>query len=383
MDFIKKIFICILLLFPLGEIIRFDLGNGLFIKPIDILVVVFAIFWLAFKYFKKQNVKNQKILGPVLLFSLTGFLSLLIHNIQLSLIEFINSSLYLLRWMAYASLFFAVLDFNSEFRKKISKLLVVAGGAIVGLGYIQYFFYSDLHNLTYLGWDEHMYRMFSVFLDPNFAGAFFVLFFLFLSKLFLKRVSVPIGILTILTLIATFLTFSRSALIALILGSSVLFVMENRKHLVLLLFLTIAIFFSISSRYFNIENLNLFRVISSEARVETSRNALIVIRDNPVFGVGFNAYKYYQYKYGFRDKKNVKSHADASPDNSFLFVLVTTGIVGFAFYLLLWFRILRFASPLIMASAVSIFADSMFINSLFYPFVMMWLWIIIGLRENK
>lgn len=382
MGILKKIFILVLFLFPLGEIIRIDLGNGIVLKPIDIGVgfLVFALF--VSKLIRRQKVKQPYIFVPMMLFVLTGFFSLIVNSIDLSISEFLTSFSYSLRWAAYTGIFFVVYDFDREFKKNISKLLIIVGSLIVGLGYIQYFFYSNLRNLYYLGWDEHMHRMFSVFLDPNFAGAFFVLFFLFLVSIFLKNKSVLIGLLLILTLGAIFLTFSRSAMIMLIVSSSLLFVLMNKKKWIAILLGLIFLVLSASSKYFNIENINLFRIVSSEARLETAKKAIGIIKDHPVFGIGFNAYRYAKLGYGLkRDNVGTISHADAGVDNSILFILATTGVVGFLFYGIMWIRILKTTSVLAVASIIGIFIDSLFVNSLFYTYIMFWLWVIIGLGE--
>lgn len=384
MDIFKIIFILVLFLFPIGEIIRIDFGNSIVLKPIDIGVVLVVFFWLIIKLKKKEEIKQKNILLPVLLFIISAFFSLVINYSSLSLNQFFVSSAYLVRWIFYAGIFFVVSDFNREFKKRISGLLILVGSIIVGLGYVQYFFYPNLKNLFYLGWDEHKYRMFSVFLDPNFAGAFFVLFFIFLISSYFRNKNKLIGLFSILTLGAVFLTFSRSALIMLIVSSSLLFILSNKKIWIGLLFGITFLVLSISSKYFNIENINLFRIVSSEARIETSRNAIKIIEDHPVFGVGFNTYRYAQLDYGFRqDKSKIVSHADAGADNSILFVLATTGAVGFFFYGFVWFKILKTANALIIASVIGILIDSLFINSLFYTYIIFWLWVIIALKENN
>lgn len=386
MDILKKIFIITIFLFPLGEVMRINFGNGTVIKPLDIGIVFLIATWLVFKFSRKQKIKQFRIFIPIILFTVSGFLSLIINSVSLSLNELFISFSYLLRWVAYAGIFFVICDFDNDFKKKISSLLIIAGSLIVGLGYFQYFFYSSLKNLFYLGWDDHMYRMFSVFLDPNFAGAFFVLFFLFLVSIFLKKKSNLIGLLAILTLGAVFLTFSRSALIMLVVSSSLLFMLMNKKIWILILLGIVILILSMSSSYFNIENINLFRVVSSEARIETAKNAIKIIQDYPIFGVGFNAYRYAQFRYGFRNEADVISHADASPDNSFLFVMATSGLVGFIFFAFLWFRILKQNmgnNPLATASVVGIFVSSLFINSLFYAYIMFWLWVVLSLKENN
>lgn len=387
MDLLKKLFILILLLFPLGEIIRINLGSGFIIKPLDIGVGILVLSWLIFKILKKQKVKQVDMLLFIILFTLTGLFSLVANNLQLTPNEFFISFSYLLRWIAYAGIFFVVCDFDKKFKKRASNLLVFVGFLIVGMGYVQYLFYPSLKGLFHLGWDEHMYRMFSVFLDPNFAGTFFVLFFLFSINIFLNKKNTLNGLILILTLCAVFLTFSRSALIMLIVSSSLFFILKNKKKWIALLFGIILLAVIASSRYFNIENINLFRIVSTEARLETARNAITIIKDHPVFGIGFNAYRYAQLYYGFRNSKSsIVSHADASPDNSFLFILATSGLVGFVLFSFLWFSLLRYNiknNPLLISSVVGVFVTSLFINSLFYPFIMMWLWIIIAVKESK
>lgn len=382
MNFLKKIFILVIFLFPLGEIIRINLGNNIVLKPIDIGVGCLVLFWVIYKVIKKKIMK-EKLTAPILFFIIMAIISLFINYQHLSIDQFLSSLLYLIRWIVYTGIFFVVSDFDKEFKKKIVSLLIIVGSLIVVVGYVQYFFYSSLKNLFYLGWDEHMHRMFSVFLDPNFGGAFFVLYFLFITKLFLEKKNILMGALLITTLGAIFLTFSRSALISLIVSSILLFVLINKKMWIVFVLLTIIIVALISSRYFNIENINLFRVVSTEARIETSRNALVIIQDNPIFGIGFNSYRYVQIDYGFRNENAKLSHADAGVDNSILFIMATTGILGFISYIFMWFKILKTASILCIVSIVGIFIDSLFINSLFYTFIMFWLWTIIGLKENS
>ena len=176
----KKIFTAILFLFPLGEILRLDFANGVSLKPLDIGVGIIVVLWAIFKMAKKEKIKQKRVYVPILLFAGSGALSLLINYSNLTINQFFISLTYLVRWVAYAGIFFVVSDFDKEFKERILKLLIVIGSLIVASGYLQYIFYPNLRNLFYLGWDEHMYRIFSVFLDPNFAGAFFVLFFLFL-----------------------------------------------------------------------------------------------------------------------------------------------------------------------------------------------------------
>lgn len=379
----KKIIVFALFVFLLGEIVRLDFGGGLVLKPLDIGVGIAALFWMIPKIVRKKRIIPNRIFVSGLLFAGSGALSLLINYSTLTLNQFFVSAMYLVRWIAYAVIFFVVWDFDKSFKEKIKRLLIFVGSIVVFLGYLQYFFYPSLRNLYYLGWDEHMFRMFSVFLDPNFAGAFFVLFFLFAVNMFIKNKNILIGIISALTLGAVFLTFSRSALIMLIISSGVLLTLMNKKKLIIWLLVIVLSVLMLSSKYFNIENINLFRIASSEARLEAARDAISIIKNNPIFGVGFNAYRYAQVRYGFRNEESqIVSHADSGTENSFLFVIATTGLVGFVLLIFLWFRILKndlADRPLVIASTAGVFIDSFFVNSLFYPFIMFWLWIILAL----
>jgi len=399
MGILKLLFIFTILLFTFGEVIRVPVAL-LSIKLIDIGIVVLASYWVLFSIKNLKKVKISKKLGvPILIFFAIALLSLLLNSRFLNINGLFVSSLYLVRWIAYASIFFIIPIFNSSFKKKIKNLLVFAGFLIVVLGYIQYFLYPNLRNLYYLGWDEHLYRLFSVFLDPNFAGAFFVLYFLFVLNILIdsfkkqaRFFSLFFGIISFLTLIAIYLTYSRSALLMLITGSFVFLLLHTRKSFsisIVIIFLLITL---LLPKVNKTEGTNFFRIASSEARLGSAKQSIEIFRQNPIFGVGFNAYRYAKSRYGFRPSMLEESHADAGTDNSFLFLLATTGIVGFTAYLYMWFKILKIniRSKLLIASVSALFVDSLFINSLFYSFLMFWMWTLVGflpagrqVRENK
>jgi len=86
----------------------------------------------------------------------------------------------------------------------------------------------------------------------------------------------------------------------------------------------------------NVENMNLFRRTSSLARLNNYSTAIKIITGHPLLGVGFNSYRYVKEMYIKPGLGNIPSHADAGLDNSFLFILATTGIIGLLAYLFLW-----------------------------------------------
>lgn len=403
---LKIIFVIFLGLLSLGEIVRFDLGNNFSIKPVDIAAVILFTAWIP-QAFKKWGIESDKLFTPILSVVAIMCISLVINIKNFSGSEIFVGISYILRWILYVSLFFIVKDFSKKFKEKIIYLLLVVGALFTMLGFIQYFFYSNLRNLYYLGWDEHMYRMFSTFLDPNFAGAFFVLFFIFsLSILlyFFKNNRIEriwlMGLVVFFSLISIFLTFSRSALIMLF-SSMIIFSILTKKIYWIFGFALISfVFILISSKSFNVENINLFRIASAEARIDSAKIAVLIIKNNPLFGIGFNTYRYAQIRYGFRNQINSNvSHADAGTDNSFLFITATAGIIGLIFYLNLLWAILKktyvnykkykdkdiqkYIGLIIVASVGGIIVDSFFINSLFYSFILIWMWVLLGLTESN
>ncbi len=408
MSILKFIFIIFLGTFCLGEVIRFDLGNNISIKPVDIAAIILFLTWTPHVFKKwKKDVRSNSLFIPIISIVIVMFVSLLFNIKNFSGNEIFVGLSYILRWILYMSLFFVVKSFPNKFKEKIVYLLLGIGAVITFFGFIQYFFYPNLRNLYYLGWDEHIHRMFSTFLDPNFAGAFFVLYLTFLTGMllfFLKnnktKQALFMGFISVFTLTSVYLTYSRSALIMLFVSAFIFLTLIKKIRWLIVIIGVSMLFILISSRNYYIENINLFRTASAEARIDSAKVVIEIIKNNPFFGVGFNTYRYAQIKYGFRSAVGSSiSHADAGTDNSFLFILATTGIVGLIFYLNLLREILKrtylnhkkftdhniqkYIGIIIISSVGGIIFDSFFVNSLFYSFVMIWMWILLGLIENN
>lgn len=399
---LKFLFFLMLIVFPFGELGRYVFPQFLTFAPLllnDVLVGSVILTWGVKKIRERNRIKNH-LLVPILLFSSLGLFSLLINSQYLSGSAFLTSFLYLIRWIFYSLLFFVVYDFSKYLRQRIIMTLFIEGMLIVLAGYIQFFFYQNLRNLYYLGWDEHLYRMFSTFLDPNFAGTFFVLQFMFTIFLFYRTVfekqhiyKIFLGVSGLLTVGAVYLTYSRSALLMLFVSLvTFLLLLKKGKYAVLVLtFIVLGIFFSPKS--FQTEGTNIFRIASSEARIESAQKAIAIFQKSPFIGIGFNAYRYAQNRYGYlTDNYWQTTHAGAGTDNSFLFVLATTGIMGFLAYMYLWISFIKSLLNnrgekesvfpyMIFSCIIGLFINALFINSLFYIFIMEWLWIMLGAKE--
>lgn len=392
-------FIIILLAsgFVLGQIARIQIGNIAF-TALDLAVIVSCVIWVARivlgkKYLVGLSRITQLFWGVVGV----GLVSLLLFSPHLSLLQFFTALLYPIRLLLYISLYYQARELKGEDRRFTFIVMLISGSLVVLLGFIQLMFYPALRNLYYLGWDEHLYRMFSTFLDPNFAGAFFVLFSLFAVDMSLRikrRVQkMTVGGLALASFIAVFLTYSRTGFIMLIVGLAIYLLLYLQKKVAL--FALIACFFVlILVSNTKIEGLNPFRTASTDARLNSASHALAIIQKYPFVGVGFNAFRYAQVEMGYRQEYTLlQNHADAGTDNSYLFVLATTGIlggllfIGFIFYSLRdLYRQARsgyFPSRSLFAGFVSVLVGTLFLNILFYPVIVGWLAVQTGLIRDK
>ncbi len=401
MVILELIFSLFILSLPSAEVIRFQYSNGVAISLNDIFLGILVFYWLIYRIKnKKFNLRNDRLMKPIFVFPAIGLIALVFNFTDLKLSEFFVSFLYLLRWVMYALIYFIVRDFGKKFKEKVPYLLFVSGSIIVFGGYIQYFLYPNLRNLYYLGWDEHLYRMFSSFLDPNFAGAFFVLFFMLTVGLvysFLKKKafikSFVFSVMGLLTFIAVYLTYSRSALITLIIATAVFLFIIGRRRVIALSVIGLLLIVFLLPRSFQTEGTNFLRVASGEARIQSLQLGFNIFAKNPVLGVGFDAYRYAQNRYGIISGQDWQTtHSGAGTDNSFLFVLATTGVIGFTAFIYLLFFLFKYAkenfktnmlSVVLFSSLAGLIFDSFFINSLFYVFIMEWVWVLLGLIESK
>lgn len=393
MGILTIILSCIFIfLFPLGQLARIDFGNGVAVTPTDVAVGFAAIVIWIVLFLKKKNIPHIfRYLGGFLLIGLIG---LVFQIFTISTREWLVSFLYLLRFLSYASMGLGVTVLSQKHKKMLWKVLLVAGGIVVGGGYLQYFLYPSLRNLIYAGWDPHLYRMFASFLDPNFAGPFFAVYFLIvLHEAFTQKTKMHrliFFLASILTFFAVILSFSRGAYLVLGAGFLVyLFYKGYRKIAFSIPVGIILLGFLFAFFVPRGEGKNLLRTVSTDARLLSVESATTVFLKNPIVGVGFDSFRYAQYRYHLLTGSDwQQSHSGAGTNNSFLFVLATTGILGGAFYVYFWFVLMHLTwgklkkkephGVLFISLWVTFLVSGLFENTLFYPSIMLWLWILVG-----
>ncbi|PIP74318.1 MAG: hypothetical protein CO135_02460 [Candidatus Levybacteria bacterium CG_4_9_14_3_um_filter_35_16] len=383
--------ILIIIFLPLGQIAKFDLGFKASVTAFDIGLLFLVFFWIFYCLFRKKKIKAA-LTKPIILFVSVCFVSLLLNTRGITMEQLLVSVSYLFRWALYSIVYFIAVSLNKDKKKGITAYLFYSGIIILFLGFIQVFFYPSLKNLYYLGWDEHMYRLFSSFLDPNFTGIYFVvIFFLGIYLYFLKNKKRYI-VLCILLLIGIFLTYSRTALVTLLLSTASFLVISNRKKIIIPIVLLVFLVTLLFPKTFKSEGTDYFRFFSVNARISSMQHGLKIFIDHPFFGIGFNSYRYFQEKYGFElTDYTIPSRAAAGVENSFVFILATTGIVGVISYLFILFKMFKLTllnkskilPKITFSILIGLIGSSMFINSLFYTFIMFTLWVIVGITENN
>jgi len=375
-----------LVLFPFGQLVRLPLKLGgipeVNFYLTDIIVGLLGGIGVirAIGAVREKKYKLPVLAKPMIIFLGVTALSLVVNIPFFQEGEILVGGLYWLRLAAYFG--FYLLIYLSDW-SNLSDLLLVCGGAVAFFGLGQYFLWPDLNAFKYVGWDPHYYRLAGTFLDPNFTGIILVLSLILLLDLFKKK-KVTFYFLLFTFYFSLALTYSRASWLAFLGGMGSWFCLKWGKKgiraIIFIIFITV-ITIIILPRGKGGEGVKLERTSSVFSRIGSWRQALIIAKDHPILGVGFNTYRYVQKKYGFLGEDWQTSHAGGGADNSLLFVLATSGGLGLLGLLGLLGKILLVSfkkSRLVFASLIAVLFHSFFNNTLFYPWVMGWLAIILG-----
>lgn len=349
----RIIAIILFTVFPFGQLLRFELGNGIVLHINDILVGIIGFCGLV-----RIPMVNSSLKKVLIIWVGIAWLSL-----------FLNFNfwgvLYLVRWIVYAGLYFFFYDFiDADFlRQGLQRAILLV--ALVGLG--QYMLMPDTRFLAASHWDDHSFRVIFTFLDPGFTGIILVLGLL--SQFWEGK---WLGIIYTVMI----LTYSRATYLAYLAG--VVFIALSRRALRVLGLALVIFVFSITllPRSYG-ESTNLRRENSLVARLKNWQQAISIWQNSPLLGVGFGNYQYYSGASFF-------SHSKSGSDSSILTVLATTGILGLLAYLWLLMKMWQAGNKnlLFKAGFVAVLIHSWFNNTLFYPWVMEWLWITLALTGN-
>lgn len=396
---LKWLFYFCVFTLSLGQLVSIFKGGDANLYIFDFVVGAFCACGLFYFLTIEKKLVFPKYSIPFLFFILTALVSLVRVFPNYSNTEWLISGSYLLRWVVY--FLSGVVVFNMKGNKMIDKSEIikafVCSAVFVSIaGFIQLALLPDFEVLDKsLGWDPHKNRLASTFFDPNFVACYLVLVLaLVFSGVTPNEREGPqhgpsrtLGMTrwymaTAIILTAIFLTFSRSGWLMLGIVIFIYGIFKSRWLLPLSLFVIFLAYFAVPRVQTRIAGTT-DPADSARFRVVSWQNTLQIARDNWFLGTGFNTFRYVQKDYGFLDPDTFLEHGGAGSDSSLLFVLATTGVFGFLFY------ILGFALPLfgtwdlvLGALLAGLFVESQFINSLFYPQIMFLLFSVLYLNRS-
>jgi O-antigen ligase len=376
------------LLFGQLGAIPFSPGSYVYLHDIFAVILVGATI---LRVFQKKKFETGRFLFPIGAFIGISFFALLMNVGHLLWSDVFHGSFYLVRWILYASLYFVVL--NTAKPKFWIQMLCLFGFAFTVLGLLQFLLYPMLANLTYLGWDPHYYRLFSTILDPNYASLLIVLTML-LGTVYWDIWPTWATIVINGTLVtALVLTYSRSGLLSFIISGFVYMFLTKRYKILILFGAFILLFLFIPRSPFDVTSM--FRKTSSFARINNYVTSWEMVKQSPVIGFGFNTIRFLQLRNASVEVKNLVSRAGAGIDNSLLFLLATVGFAGASLYGWLVYRMFSISSFVLknnkegkaiaitlLSSLAAILVHSNFNNSLFYAWILIWVWILVGVVER-
>lgn len=370
--------------------VAFFLGNYVkpsFISP-DIrfslldLSVVLIIFTTLYRSPRNliADIGRVFTFKPAWMFILAGLTSLLMAIPRYGWTATLAGSLYLFRWGAYAIVLPAALV--PYVKKKEWGLLMWPGLIVVATGIFQYVFSPDIRHLAVSEWDPHYYRIVGTLLDPGFVGILYVFTLINIYLHEWKHIVLK-WIAWFSAYLALGFTYSRSSFMAFL--AAMTFIAYKKKSWKLgigMWVLMIATIFLLP-RTPDGEGVKLERTSSIRARLVNWQRSITIFMDHPVFGVGFNVYRYAQREYEFLDDdKWLKSHAGAGADSSLLFVGATTGIIGLVTYGFYLYRLWKIGNEELRSVVVALLVHSWFLNSLFYTFILAWLAILVAVHTK-
>lgn len=335
----QYLLIALMLSLGFGQLLRLETGIGpVFVH--DILLVFVVLLSLG-----KVRVSNLPLGLKVFM---TGLMLGWIRALSLyPLTSLLTPFFYSLRLLSYLALYLLL----ERSQVKIEgTYLRIAGAITLVIGLIQYLFFPDMRLFEYLGWDDHLNRVSLPHYDPTFTAAMLGMCALLNP---MTRPSSPlaygVGIL---------LTYSRSIWISLLLTLPLLI---KKKSILLVTICCLLFIIAVLPRRFG-EGNNLGRTYSIISRLESDWSYIDKHGWDLLIGRGMNTLPLDKQQSEYPD------HA-TGPNNSYLYLLATTGIIGLSGWLLFLRSLYRTTlhQPLIVFVGIA----SLFNNVMFYPFTLL------------
>lgn len=410
----KSLLLLSFLCSSLGQVLRISVFDRIGIMPGDFLAIILFFLYVISVLKEKKNVLNIKFFLPVFFFFSWALFTLIfsIGNLGLNTSESFLGLAYFGRTLAYFSYLFIFMDIIKNKKELIfwKNIFFISLFIIVLLGFFQLKLFPSFYELRMheTGWDPHIGRMLSTWFDPNYLGGFFAFCIPFIASEIKKTWQIKnkkqsfllLGLLVI-TLIAIMMTFSRSALLALLVSGFIFALLVDRR-LILIGGIIIAISLISSER---LQERSLDAIVSAKALFTESEKTLDPTarlrikswqigwklgQQFPITGVGFNNLKTVQKK---EWSMMSKSHAGSGVDSSLLTVFASSGYLGLMFFIYFYLKIFAEAlgakgknklwNQALIASLCGLFAHAVFVNSMFFSLFLPFLFLSIAIAQKK
>jgi O-antigen ligase len=409
----------LLLLSPItGELLRIPLfGFDLF--PSDLIIPVLLVVWAIDKIRNDRILRLGRVGKSILFFLLVLIVTYCINLFRFDPGEMVSAGAYLARYALYLSVAFVTFDLlQREKHHRFTKLILVCLGAsfllVSILGFLQLVYYPSFFDLemNLEGWDPHIGRLLSTWFDPNYVGGFFAFISALLISLALhyrqahdRRRFLGISVLSLIGLVALYFTFSRSAYLAFLVALGILALLKFRKLLVAAVAI-ILLAFCLSSRVQErtieaVDSGKAFLGLNSQIPLDPTAElrlwswsfATEIISEHPWVGIGYNRYKY---EINDRGHALLEDHAASGSDSSLLTLWATGGIFALLSFLAIGFvatvttlrrswkrHDLKSALDVgLLAGFGGMMVHSIFVNSLLYPLIMVYLLVGLGMMDE-
>jgi hypothetical protein len=375
------LFFLTLFIFPLGQLVRLPLNlPGLNIYVQDIMIGIIALIETLLLIKEGKKASKIKFFKHILTINIVLIFSWVINLHRWGIKESLIGLMYLVRWIAYSSLFLTAHRL-SRFKKNIksiSIILILSGFAVSVLGLIQYLYIKDLRFLRYFSWDDHYYRLIGPFIDPAFTGIIICLGLL-LTILKLKKNLVYYTII-FTNISAIFLTYSRSTYLALFSGLLLVGIEKKAIRKITPIVIVILIIIKLLPSQFG-ESTKLTRISTIFYRIDNYKSAVKIIKNNPVLGVGFNNVHLIKEEEGYFLKDKYLTNSRSGFDNSILSLWIMSGIAGVISLLVFGLKLIK--NNFLAIFFIPILIHSLFSNTIFYPWAMIWFWILLGVFKDE
>ena len=247
--------------------------------------------------------------------------------------------------LKYLAIYYLLVNFFcSKKRLLILTWVMIISGTVYSLWYVIYFYFflgNDISTrMVLFPYRDYIY-VFALLLSINHLPR--------KNKWFIR--TIPI-ICIFLTTTATLLSQTRNALLAIVLGLCMYFFKYKKSAILILVVFLVGIAITPGT----MKRLDPADILQSD-RIATNLTSFEIIKDYPIFGIGFGmqTYGYKEYvdleKYFAKVPEKYRRHTIlASPHNLLADIAVRTGIVGLCLFLFIMFRYVLMGLKIIRTS---------------------------------